>query len=70
MFSYINIEINKYLTIKELTEITKEFVDSNGKINFHLIKADAGYKKFLESKKMNNLGFHTETTLKSKVIKI
>ena len=70
MFSYIDIESDKYLTIKELTEITKEVVDFNGKINFDLIKAASVYKKFLESKKINNLELHTETTLKSKLIKI
>jgi GDP-L-fucose synthase len=63
------IDSNKDLIIKELTEITKEVFDFNGKINFDPSKADGVYEKFLESKKMNNLQFQTETTLKSEVIK-
>ena len=56
-------------TIKELAEIIKEVVDFKGKINYDLTKPDGSPRKFLDSKRINNLGFKPEISLKEGLIK-
>jgi len=68
MCSHINIGSNKELSIKELAETIKEIVDFKGKINFDLTKPDGSHRKFLDSKRINNLGFKPELSLKEGLI--
>ena len=68
MCSHINIGSNKELSIKELAETIKEIVGFKGKINFDLTKPDGSHRKFLDSKRINNLGFKPELSLKEGLI--
>ena len=68
MCSHINIGSNKELSIKELAETIKEIVGFKGEINFDLTKPDGSYRKFLDSKRIDNLGFKPEISLKEGLI--
>ena len=69
MCSHINAGSGIDLSIKELAEIIKEVVDFKGKINYDLTKPDGSPRKFLDSKRINNLGFKPEISLKEGLIK-
>ena len=69
MCSHINAGSGNDLTIKELAEIIKEVVDYKGEINFDPTKPDGSPRKFLDCKRINNLGFKTEISLKDGLIK-
>ena len=69
MCSHINVGSGKDLTIKELAEIIKDVVGYKGKINFDPTKPDGNPRKFLDSKKIKNLGFNTYVSLKEGLIK-
>jgi GDP-L-fucose synthase len=69
MCSHINVGSSIDVTIKELAETIKEVVDYKGKINFDSTKPDGTPRKFLDSKKINNLNFKSEITLKNGIIK-
>mgnify|MGYP001265272603 CR=1 FL=1 len=68
MCSHINIGSSKDLSIKELAETIKEIVGFKGEINFDLTKPDGSYRKFLDSKRIDNLGFKPEISLKEGLI--
>ena len=61
--SHINIGSSKELTIKELAEKIKEVVNFKGEIYFDHSKPDGNPRKFLNSNKINNLGFKPMTSL-------
>ena len=63
MCSHINIGSSKELTIKELAEKIKEVVNFKGEVYFDHSKPDGNPRKFLNSKKINNLGFKPVTSL-------
>jgi GDP-L-fucose synthase len=69
MCSHINVGSGIDLSIKKLAEIIKEVVDFKGKINYDLTKLDGSPRKFLDSKRINNLGFKPEISLKEGLIK-
>jgi GDP-L-fucose synthase len=67
--NHINIGSGKDCTIKELAETIKEVVGFKGEINFDTRKPDGIPRKFLNSKRINNLGFKPEISLKDGLIK-
>ncbi len=69
MFSHINVGSGEDLTISELAETIKEIVDFKGEIKFDPTKPDGTPRKFLESERMDNLGFKPEVSLKEGLIK-
>ena len=66
---YMNVGSGKELTIKELAETIKETVGFKGEINFDPTKPDGSPRKFLDSKRIYNLGFKPETNLKEGLLK-
>ena len=69
MFSHINVGSGTDLTIKELSETLKEVVGFKGEINFDLTKLDGNPRKILNSKRIKNLGFKPQISLKVGLIK-
>ncbi len=69
MNSHINVGSSMDLSIKELAENIKEVVGFKGKINFDTTKPDGSPRKFLDSKRINSLGFKPKITLKEGLIK-
>ena len=69
MCSHINIGSGTDLTIKELAEIIKDVVSFKGEINFDITKPDGSPRKLLNIKKINNLGFKPEISLREGLIK-
>ena len=69
MCSHVNVGSGKELTIKELAETIKEIVGFKGNINFDQSKPDGISRKFLDSKRINNIGFNYLTSLKEGLIK-
>jgi GDP-L-fucose synthase len=63
--SHINIGSGKDITIQELAEMIKEVIGFSGKIDFDQTKPDGSYRKFLDSKRLNNFGFTPKMSLKS-----
>ena len=69
MCSHINVGSGKDLTIKELAETIKEVVGFKGQIKFDLNKLDGSPRKFLNSERINDLGFKPAVSLKAGLIK-
>ena len=69
MCSHINVGSGIDLSIKELAETIKEVVDFKGEINFDSTKPDGSPQKFLDSKRINSLGFKPKINLKEGLIK-
>ena len=67
--NHINVGSGHDSTIRELVEIIKKVFDFERKINFNLDKLDGVYRKFLDSKRISNLGFKPEISLKDGLIK-
>jgi GDP-L-fucose synthase len=63
MCSHINIGSRKELTIKELAGTVKEVVNFKGEVYFDHSKPDGNPRKFLNSDRINNLGFKPEISL-------
>ena len=63
MCSHINVGSGKDLTIKELAEIIKNVVGYKGTVNFDHTKPDGNPRKFLDSKKINDLGYNSSISL-------
>jgi GDP-L-fucose synthase len=63
--SHINVGSGIDLSVKELAENIKEVVGFKGKIHFDPTKLDGSPRKFIDSKKINNLGFKHEVDLKN-----
>jgi GDP-L-fucose synthase len=68
MRGHINVGSGIDLTIKELAEIIKEVVSYKGEINFDHTKADGSFRKLLDSKRLNKIGFNFKTSLKDGLI--
>ncbi len=62
--SHINVGSGEEYSIKELALVIKEVVGFDGEINFDPSKPDGTKRKFLETKRLNNLGFKSEISLK------
>ena len=69
MCSHINVGSGKDISIKELALIIKDVVGFKGNINFDPAKPDGVSRKFLDSKKINSLGFIPDVSLKDGLIK-
>ena len=69
MNSHINVGSGQDLTIRELAETIKEVVGFKGELKFDPNKLDGNPKKLLDSKRINLLGFKSETSLKDGLIK-
>jgi GDP-L-fucose synthase len=69
MSSHINVGSGEDLSIKKLAEMIKEVVNFNGKIKFDTTKPNGSARKFLDSKKINNLNFKPKFSLKEGLIK-
>ena len=69
MCSHINAGSGEDITIKELSEAIKEVVSFKGEIDFDPSKPDGNPRKFLDSKKIKNIGFKSEISLKEGLIK-
>jgi GDP-L-fucose synthase len=69
MCSHVNVGGGKELTIKELAATIKEIVGFKGNINFDHSKPDGISRKFLDTKRINNIGFKHSTSLKDGLIK-
>ncbi len=69
MSSHINVGSGKDLTIKELAETIKEVVGFKGNLKFDSSKPNGTFKKLLDSKRINILGFKPEISLKDGLIK-
>ena len=69
MRNHINVGSGEDLTIKELAETVKEVVGYKGKINFDSGKPDGTLRKFLDSERINNIGFKPEISLKRGLVK-
>lgn len=69
MCSHVNVGSGKDLTIRELAENIKEVLEFKGEIHFDKTKPDGIPRKFLDSERINNLGFKPETSLKNGLIK-
>jgi GDP-L-fucose synthase len=69
MCSHINVGSGIDFTIKELAKNIKEVVGYNGEINFDQTKLDGNPRKFLDSKRINDLGFKAEISLKEGLVK-
>lgn len=68
--SHINVGSGKELTIRELAETIKKVVDFNGEIYFDQTNQNGTSRKFLDSGRINNLGFMSKTCLEDGLIKI
>ena len=67
--SHINVGSGTDLTIRDLSETIKEVVSYKGEINFDHTKADGIQRKFLDCKKIKNIGFNPKTSLKDGLVK-
>ena len=70
MCSHINVGSGIDLTIKKLAETIKEVVGFNGEIDFDKTKPDGIPRKFLDSNRINNLGFKPKINLKDGLIRV
>ena len=69
MCSHINVGSGKELTIKEVSESIKKIVGYEGQINFDLSKPDGSPRKFIDSKRLNSLGWQPTVNLSDGLIK-
>jgi GDP-L-fucose synthase len=69
MTSHINVGSGEDLSIKELAEIIKEVVNFEGEIKFDPTRPDGSSRKFLDSRKINNLDFKSRISLKEGLVK-
>jgi GDP-L-fucose synthase len=69
MCSHINVGSGNDLTIKKLAKLIKEVVGFKGDIIFDPKKSDGVPRKFLDSKKINEIGFKPKMSLKEGLLK-
>jgi GDP-L-fucose synthase len=69
MYNFINVGSGTDLTIKKLAETIKKVVGYKGEIKFDKKKPDGVPKKLLDIKRINNLGFKPEISLKEGLTK-
>ena len=69
MSSHINVGSGKDLTIKKLAEEIRSVVGYKGKIHFDTNKPDGVPRKFLDSERINKLGFYPKINLKDGLVK-
>ena len=57
MCSHINVGFGEDISIKDLTKLISKTIDYNGHIDFDKSKPDGAYRKLMNSKKINKLGW-------------
>ena len=62
--SHINIGFGSDLTIKELAKNIKDIINYSGEVEFDLSKPDGMKRKFIDSKRIHDLGWRPEVSLK------
>ena len=62
--SHINAGSGEDLTIRELSELIKEVVEYKGEIRFDQDKPDGSPRKFIDSQRLNSLGWKPKFSLK------
>jgi GDP-L-fucose synthase len=62
---FINIGTGKDITIRELAELIKSIVEFNGKLLYDLSKPDGTFRKRLDTRKINDLGWYPQIDLKN-----
>lgn len=65
ILSHINVGTGKEVTIKELAETIKLVVGYQGALVFDHNKPDGTMRKLMDSEKLNKIGYHAPTNLKS-----
>lgn len=65
----INVGTGEEISIKDFAELIKKIVGFKGKIIFDKSKPDGVYKKVLNTKKVNKLGWNPTTSLESGLTK-
>lgn len=65
---HINVGGGTAITIKQLTKTIKEIIGYNREINFDSTKPDGTLRKLMNSKRMNNLGFKIEKSLRDELL--
>jgi GDP-L-fucose synthase len=63
MQSHINVGHGSDVTIAELAKAVGEVVDYQGKINFDSTKPDGAPRKWMDSSRINRLGWSAKTAL-------
>lgn len=61
---FINIGTGEEITIFELAELIKEVIGFKGRIVFDTSKPDGTMRKLMDVSRINNLGWHAQTSLK------
>ena len=61
---FINIGTGEEITILELAELIKDVVGFKGRIVFDTSKPDGTMRKLMDVSRINNLGWHAQTSLK------
>ncbi len=69
MCNHINVGSSQDLNIKELAQKIKKVTNFKGVINFDQSKPDGVVRKFLDSNRLNNLGFKPEISLDEGLLK-
>jgi GDP-L-fucose synthase len=64
MQSHINVGCGSDITIAELAKVVGEVVDYKGKISFDSSKPDGAPRKWMDSRRLNELGWHPAISLK------
>lgn len=64
MLSHINVGAGRDVTIAELAEIIGRVVDYEGVLGFDQDKPDGSPRKFMDSSRLNSLGWHAKVKLK------
>jgi len=70
MNSHINVGFGKDITIREVDQTIKEVIGFKGKLYFDPNKPDGTKRKFLDSRRMNKIGFKSKISLREGLIKI
>ena len=69
MQSHINVGFGSDVSIAELAKVVGEAVGYEGKIRFDPSKPDGSPRKWMDSSKLNTLGWNPTTKLKQGLIK-
>ena len=64
MSSHINVGTGKDITIKEIAEIMREVVGSQGRLSFDTSKPDGSPRKLIDSSRLSNMGWNHTISLK------
>jgi len=69
MLSHINVGYGADVSINELSQAISEVVGYQGEIGFDLTKPDGTLRKLMDSRRLNNLGWHARVGLRDGLMK-